>query len=307
MDANKLFGNLFIGLGLIAFVVYLSLNISKLSTAYGNARLLMSGKPADELILESPQGARVKVLLPSTDLFQRISHRQISFYRMDADTRSGLFGSTGKVTYQLNGKPVAIQPVTQDDNILLPMTDRLLYIIPEPGLRNLAEITRTHRNEPVGIMKCLGALCAGLSLEVAGVGALEGPYSPVDQIPMRRGLPLGQWITKPELTIVLTSNQPALAGLRLTVLAPFEGIRPSIQGPVRQARVVAGNREPEHHEYPLRRFSVEMVTQLSKGQNQVKVSFDKFRKTERSGSDVEQVRAGYLAGVTVVELSVAKP
>ncbi len=307
MDANKLFGNLFIGLGLIAFVIYLSLNSPKLLTAYGNAQLFMSGRPADELTLESKDGTKVKVPLPSSDLFQRVSNRQISFFRIDEGSRSRLFGSSGNIIYRLNGKQISIQPVTNGDYTLLPFSNRLLYIIPAQDLKDLAEITSAHRNEPAGILKCRGALCVGLSVELAGVGALEGPYSPIDQIPMRRGLPLGQWIKAPELNIMLSSSKSASAELRLTVLIPFEEIKPAIQGPILQARIVAGNREPAQHEFPLRRYDLEMVAQLSKGLNHIQIKFDRRLKANKSHGDTEQVRAGYLIGIEIVELSVPKP
>lgn len=309
MDANKLFGNLCIGLGLVAFVIYLSLNFPKLLTAYGNAQHFMSGKPADELTLESKDGTKVKVPLPSSDLFQRGSNRQISFYKIDADSRSKLFGSSGNTIYRLNGKQISIQPVTKDGYILLPFAERLLYIISEPGLQNLAEITSAHRNEPAGIIKCMGALCKGLSVELAGVGALEGPYSHVDQFSMRRGLPLGQWIKARELNIMISSSKSVFAGMRLTVLVPFEEIKPTARGPIRQARVIAGNPGPAHHELPLHLFNLEMVAQLSKGQNQIQINFDRLLKLHKSHGHTytEWVTAGYLTDIAFVELTVPKP
>lgn len=283
-------------IGLIGFTLYIGLNREKPEATREHVQQFLNGKPLDILILETQAGEQIKIALPSSDVFQRDSGKQINFFRLASTKWPAIFHSSMSNTYWLNGDKIVLQPTVDQDFIRIELPKRILYILREKDLATMARLIKQYRQEPVLSQTCEGELCKGVRVNLSGLEPAQGPFLDSDPIPLHRGLPAGRWIRDSRFTITITSQKEGLLRMHLSLLAPFEKIQPRVMGLVKTGRRIKGGVAVTDHGFgSLWRHDLDVLVQLIPGANQFSVTFDKameYKDRQTSGRT-----AGYLTAV----------
>ncbi len=300
----------FVLFGLVSFCTYLYLNTGKLTHAYSLLLAATSGTPADYLHIEGVGPGTIEVPLPSSDLFEKDTQRQINFYRLPSEKLDHLQQNPAAGNYAFNGAPISPGVESKDGYLRIDLPGRLLYLLAANDLPTFAEIAHRHSASKPSLTQCSGPACNKLMVQItAGAAPLQGPYLSSDPDIFKRSLPLGRWINSNRLDLWIGSREAAQARMTLKLLGLQSDIPTKPQGPVASVRmemkqaVVKGNGLGALHACELH---LDLI--LIKGSNNLSILFETPLKTrvESEGTPVDILLAAYLTGITL-DTSDSKP
>ncbi len=293
----------FVLFGLVSFCTYLYLNTGKLTHAYSQLQAVASGAPADYLHIESERAGTIEVPLPSSDLYEKDTQRQINFYRLPNERLGQLRRNPAAGHYALNGAPISPGLESKDGYLRIDLPGRLLYLLAANDLSTFAEIAHGHAASVPSLTQCSGPACKKLMVQItAGAAPLQGPYLSSDMDIFKRSLPLGRWINSNRLDLWIGSREATQARMTLKLLGLQADIPTKPQGPVTSVRmemkqaVVKGNGLGVLHTSELH-----LDLDLIKGSNNLSILFETPPKTrvESEGTSVDILLAAYLTGISL--------